>query len=77
MAKEKPPLPQKAFGQRLRELRTARKLSQESLAAKAGIDRTYVSSCECGKRNVSLVIIYRLAAALEVTPDELLKPPAT
>jgi transcriptional regulator with XRE-family HTH domain len=64
------------FGLRLRELRRARGLSQESLAERAGLDRTYVSSCERGHRNISLENIYRLAAALGVEPSELLKQPA-
>lgn len=71
-------LPQDAkrtFGLRLRELRHARGLSQESLAELAGLDRTYVSSCERGHRNISLENIYRLAAALGVEPAELLKRP--
>lgn len=67
--------PKAAFGLRLRELRLARELSQESLARKAGVDRTYVSSVERGKRNVSLETIYLLAEALGVHPAELLKEP--
>ena len=63
------------FGLRLRELRRARGLSQESLAELAALDRTYVSSCERGHRNISLENIYRLAAALGVEPAELLKQP--
>ena len=38
----------------------------------AGLDRTYVSGCERGRRNISLLNIYRLAAALEVEPASLL-----
>ncbi len=64
-----------AFGLRLRELRLARGLSQEALAQKAGVDRTYVSSVERGRRNVSLEIIHLLADALGVHPAELLKEP--
>lgn len=64
------------FGLRLRELRRARGLSQESLAGLASLDRTYVSSCERGRRNISLENIYRLAAALGVEPSELLKQPS-
>lgn len=64
------------FGLRLRELRRARGLSQEALAERAALDRTYVSSCERGHRNISLANIYRLAAALGVEPSELLKQPA-
>ncbi|MDO8612306.1 MAG: helix-turn-helix transcriptional regulator [Dehalococcoidia bacterium] len=54
------------FGQRLRELRQAKGLSQEELAFRAGLHRTYVSSTERGQRNVALVNIEKLATALEV-----------
>jgi len=60
---------------KLRELRLSRGLSQEELAHEAGIDRTYVSSCERGKRNIELLNIHRLATVLGVSPDQLLKPP--
>jgi transcriptional regulator with XRE-family HTH domain len=63
------------FGLRLRQLRKAKGLSQEALALEAGLDRTYVSSCERGLRNISLDNIHRLAAALGVTPSSLLEPP--
>lgn len=59
------------FGRRLRELRQARGLSQEELAFRAGVHRTYVSSAERGERNVSLVNIERLAKALEVEISDL------
>jgi transcriptional regulator with XRE-family HTH domain len=76
MARKKTVLdPKAAFGRRLRELRLAGGLSQEALADAAGLDRTYVSSCERGKRNVSLQNIYRLARALGVPPEDLLKGP--
>jgi transcriptional regulator with XRE-family HTH domain len=64
--------PQRRFGDRLRQLRHAAGLSQEQLATKAGLDRTYVSSCERGERNVSLSTICKLAEALGVSPHELL-----
>ena len=67
--------PKVTFGRRLRQLPLARGLSQEALAEVAGIDRTYVSSCERGKRNVGLENVHRLAAALGVGPDELLRSP--
>ncbi|WZB74217.1 helix-turn-helix transcriptional regulator [Achromobacter insuavis] len=47
-------------------------MSQEELALRAGLDRTYVSSCERGKRNVSLETIVKLAEALAVPPSLLL-----
>ena len=59
------------FGKRLRELRKARGLSQEALAHACGLDRTYVGGVERGERNVSLVNIERLAAAVGVPIREL------
>jgi transcriptional regulator with XRE-family HTH domain len=64
----------KRFGETLREHRQRAGLSQEKLAAKAGIDRTYVGGAERGERNVALVNIVRLAEALNVTAAELLDP---
>jgi transcriptional regulator with XRE-family HTH domain len=61
------------FGETLREHRQRAGLSQEKLAAKAGIDRTYVGGAERGERNVALVNIVRLAEALNVAPAELLR----
>ncbi len=57
---------QKKFGERLRELREKADVSQEKLAELAGLHRTYVSSVERGKRNISLVNIQRIADALGV-----------
>jgi transcriptional regulator with XRE-family HTH domain len=59
------------FGRRLRQLRTDRGLSQEELAFRAGLHRTYISSAERGERNVSLVNLVRLARALDVHVREL------
>ena len=60
------------FGKRLREIRGQKGVSQEALAADAGLHRTYVSSVERGERNITLVNIYRLAKALGVKPAELI-----
>lgn len=60
-----------AFGRRVRTLRLARGFSQEELAERAGLHRTYVSSLERGQRNVGLDNIHALARALDVTPAEL------
>ena len=59
------------FGRRLRELRKARGLSQEELAFRAGLHRTYVSSAERGERNVALINLERLAKALAVDMCDL------
>jgi transcriptional regulator with XRE-family HTH domain len=64
----------KRFGDKVRELRIKKGLSQEQLAELSGLHRTYISSLELGKRNVSLINIFVLAKALGVTPDKLLKP---
>lgn len=60
------------FGRRLKELRRAAGLTQEALADASDLNRTYVGSVERGERNVSLVNIHRLAAALNVPPEQLL-----
>jgi transcriptional regulator with XRE-family HTH domain len=60
------------FGQHLRALRLRQGISQEELAAEAGLHRTYVSSVERGERNISLVNIGRLARALGVPLREML-----
>lgn len=54
------------FGKRLRELREAKRMTQESLAHEAGLDRTYIFSVERGEMNISLENIERLALALGV-----------
>lgn len=61
------------FGHTLREHRHRSGLSQEKLAAKAGMDRTYLGGAERGERNLALVNIVRLAEALAIHPAELLK----
>lgn len=58
------------FGNRLRKLRENKALSQEALAHEAGLDRTYVSSVERGKRNISIENIERLALALGIKIKE-------
>ena len=49
------------------------KLSQEALAEKANLHRTYISDIERGQRNVSLENIYNIAVALEIEPYMLLQ----
>jgi transcriptional regulator with XRE-family HTH domain len=64
---------QKQFGKRLRTLRKERGHSQEELAFRARLDRTYVSGIERGIRNPALKNIARLAKALDVEVIELFK----
>lgn len=60
------------FGGKLREVRQRKKVSQEKLAELAGLHRTYVSSVERGERNISLLNIEKLAAALGVSMAALM-----
>jgi transcriptional regulator with XRE-family HTH domain len=64
--------PEEAFGQAVRNSRVSHGWSQEELASATGLDRTYISGIERGKRNPTLKIICRIASALGVTPSELL-----
>lgn len=52
-------------GKRIRELRNAKELSQEKLALKADIDRTYLAGVEQGKRNLSIKSLEKIIIALE------------
>ena len=60
------------FGQNLARLRKARGMSQEALALECKLNRTYIGSVERGERNISLINIYKIAAALDVCPKDLL-----
>lgn len=55
------------IGKRVKELRNKLGKSQEELADLAGLDRTYITSVECGRRNISIVNIEKLSNALGVT----------
>jgi len=59
------------FGSRLRGLRIHRKISQETLAGRCGLDRTYISGLERGKRNPSLTCIFQVAKGLGVEIEDL------
>ncbi|MGA9069029.1 MAG: helix-turn-helix transcriptional regulator [Terracidiphilus sp.] len=62
----------RAFGEAVRKFRTARGLSQEKLAEHANIHRTYIGDVERGLRNIALVNMHRIAAALELSLSELI-----
>lgn len=63
---------QKKFGDKLREIRKNKGFSQERLAFKASLHRTYISDIERGARNVSLVNIEKISKALGVSAKSLL-----
>jgi transcriptional regulator with XRE-family HTH domain len=60
-----------AFGWTIRALRKRRGMSQEALAAKCELDRTYISGIERGTRNPSLTNILKIADSLSVSASEL------
>jgi transcriptional regulator with XRE-family HTH domain len=61
------------FAKNLRKLRQAKGLSQEELAHLANIDRTYVSSLERAVYSPSIEVLEKLAHALGVQPEDLIK----
>lgn len=62
-----------SFGKIILKYRNEKKISQEMLATLSGLDRTYISLLERGKRNPTLKTIFKLAEALEVLPSALVK----
>ncbi len=61
------------FGKVLRELREANHISQERLAEYCELDRTYISLLERGLRQPTLTTIFKLAKALNISPEQLIK----
>ena len=57
-------------GKRIKDLRHKLGISQEELADKAEIHRTYIASLEVGKRNISIVTLEKIVVALEVSMSE-------
>ena len=64
---------QRLLGDHVRRYRHQSGLSQEALALKAGVNRSYYASLETGRRNASLETICRLAIALECDAADLVR----
>lgn len=60
------------FGERVREIRKEKGLSQEELAHKADLHRTYIGMIERAEKNITLINIEKIANALEVDIKEVL-----
>lgn len=63
-------------GQNIRETREAAGLAQDALAHEADIHPTYLSGIETGKRNITLKVLERIAAALKVDEASLVRRPS-
>lgn len=61
------------FGNRVKQLRKERGLSQEKFALQIEMDRTYLASVEKGKRNISLENIWKIANGFEISLEELFR----
>ena len=61
----------KVFGTNLKKLRSEKGLSQEELAEKSGLHRTYISAIECFRRSIALENVQRIADALEIDTYKL------
>ena len=62
----------KKFGKKVREERLKQNLSQEKLAEKAGLHRTYIGMIERGEKNITLTNIVKIASALNLEAKDLL-----
>lgn len=62
-----------AFGAQVRKLRVANGMSQEELAAHAGVHRTYIGMVERGEKNTTLLSMKRIATALGISVAALLE----
>ena len=63
----------KKLGENMKKVRAKKKLSQGALARLLEVDKGYISNIESGNKNPTLATIQRLADALGVSADELLK----
>jgi len=59
------------FGARVRALRKGKGYSQEQIADLAGLDRSYMGHIERGEKNITLLKIWQIADALDLSPSEL------
>ncbi len=63
----------KTLGQNIKQIRLRRKMSQGDICRAIDMDRSYMSAIESGKVNVTIAVVEKLAHALDVSVDELLK----
>lgn len=63
----------KQFGENLKRLRLAKNMSQTDLGQQLAVDKGYISTLESGKKNTTLATIGKLAKALGVSIEDLIK----
>ena len=63
---------EEAFGEVIRDLRKVKQISQETLADASNLDRSFISMLECGHKQPSLVTIFQLAKAFNITASNIL-----
>ena len=61
------------LGDNIKRIRTKKKMSQGDIARTLEVDRGYISNIENGKKNPTLATVAKIAEALKVSPNELLK----
>lgn len=69
---ERPSWPGTIFGEQLRQFRKAAGVTQEELAFRAGLDRTYISLLERGMKSPTLSVFFRLCNVLAISPVEFI-----
>lgn len=60
------------FGQRLKYLRAINNISQEELAFRAGVHRTYIGMIERAEKNITLLSLYKIAGAFNINLKDLI-----
>lgn len=63
----------KIVGVNLRDLRLLNNISQEDLSLNTGLDRSYISMIENGKRNPTLLVIFKICKAMNISPKVLIE----
>lgn len=61
----------KVFGQNVKKYRTEQRISQEELADKSNLHRTYINAIECFRRSIALENVQRIADALNIETYKL------
>jgi transcriptional regulator with XRE-family HTH domain len=63
---------EEAFGEAIRELRIMKRISQEKLAEASNLDRSFISLLECGRKQPSLITIFQIAKAFNISAAKII-----